>query len=374
MQALDNIDDVFLELVRAGLWEKDARIASYSNVDWAVVYRLAREQAVIGLIAAGMERVIDVKVPRQFALTVAGEVLQLEQRNKAMNAFVAQLIDNLRKEGIFALIVKGQGIAQCYEQPLLRACGDVDIFLNEENYHKALKYFTPLSSSIGEADKDKQHVPLTIGGWEVELHGTLRSGLWKRVDNQLDEVQRDAFCGRRVRSWMNGQTQVFMPGEGEDVVFVFVHILQHFFKEGIGLRQICDWCRLLWTYREKINKGTLENRLKRMKLMSEWLAFASLVVEYLGMPTDAMPFYSDDNKWSQKARKIMTIVLESGNFGQNHNHDFLKEKRVFVRKAKTLKYLTMNNLRILTIFPKDTINAWIYMFFTRMRLAIRIMK
>lgn len=44
-----------------------------------------------------------------------------------------------------------------------------------------------------------------------------------------------------------------MPRAEEDVVYVFAHILQHFFKGGIGLRQICDWCRLLYTYRDSLN-------------------------------------------------------------------------------------------------------------------------
>lgn len=52
-----------------------------------------------------------------------GEVQVIEQRNKAMNQFVAELIEKLRKADIYALLVKGQGIAQCYEKPLWRCSG-----------------------------------------------------------------------------------------------------------------------------------------------------------------------------------------------------------------------------------------------------------
>lgn len=160
---------------------------------------------------------------------------------------------------------------------------------------------------------------MTIDPWVVELHGTLRSRLWWRIDKELDEVQRDVFYGGKVRSWMNGHTQVFLPNADEDVVFVFSHILQHFYKEGIGLRQICDWCRLLWTYRETIDRKLLEKRLRMMGVMTEWKSFAALVVDYLGMPVEAIPYYSDSRKWSRKARKIMTFIFETGNFG--HNRD-----------------------------------------------------
>ena len=46
--------------------------------------------------------------------------------------------------------------------------------------------------------------------------------------------------------------------------------MQHLFLEGVGLRQICDWCRLLYTYRDSINHELLKSRIQRMGLMTEW--------------------------------------------------------------------------------------------------------
>lgn len=55
----------FFELLRAGLWEKDARLSQYKNIDYSAVMRLAEVQSVVGLVAAGLEHVMDVKVPQQ---------------------------------------------------------------------------------------------------------------------------------------------------------------------------------------------------------------------------------------------------------------------------------------------------------------------
>ena len=89
----------------------------YGEVDYAEVMRLAQEQAVVGLVTAGLEHVTDVKVPQVWALQFAGQTIQLEQRNKAMNQFIADLISKMREADIYTLLVKGQGIAQCYERP-----------------------------------------------------------------------------------------------------------------------------------------------------------------------------------------------------------------------------------------------------------------
>jgi len=175
---------IFLSLVQAGLWEKEVQLALYDSVNYEDIYRQAQEQSVVGLVAAGLEKVTDVKVPQSIALTMAGEVLQLEQRNRAMNAFVAELIEKLRKEDVYALLVKGQGIAQCYERPLWRSSGDVDLLLSEDNYKKAIQLLTSQASSIEDESSYKKYIAMTIDGWSVELHGTLRSGLWRSIDKE----------------------------------------------------------------------------------------------------------------------------------------------------------------------------------------------
>lgn len=124
----------FFALVEAGLWEKGVRLSTYNKIDFHEVKRLAEEQAVIGLVAARLEYVTDIEFPKEDLLQFVGQALQLEQRNKAMNEFLAGIIDKLRKEGVYTLLLKGQGIAQCYERPLWRVSGDVDLFLSNDNY------------------------------------------------------------------------------------------------------------------------------------------------------------------------------------------------------------------------------------------------
>ena len=118
---------IFYALLQAGLWENDVQLLQYGWVDYKKVMQLAEEQSVVGLVTAGLEHVIDTKVSHDSLVPFIGRTLQIEQRNKAMNDFIAKLINLLNKNGIKALLVKGQGVAQCYKRPLWRACGDVDL-------------------------------------------------------------------------------------------------------------------------------------------------------------------------------------------------------------------------------------------------------
>ena len=78
----NNNTQAFFSLVKAGLWEGgnvnyNLNHNLFEGVDWGVVYRLAEEQAVVGLVAAGIDHVVDVKVPQAWALQFAGQTIQL---------------------------------------------------------------------------------------------------------------------------------------------------------------------------------------------------------------------------------------------------------------------------------------------------------
>ena len=358
---IENSRKAFLELVIAGLWEKEARLLQFGQVDYEEIMRLAEVQSSVGLVTAGLEHVNDVNVPQEWMLQFIGSTLLIEQQNRTMNEFIGRLVEKMREAGIYTLLVKGQGIGQCYERPLWRASGDVDLFLSDDNYKKAATFLQPLATSVEKEQNFNKHIAMTIDSWEVELHGSLRGGLWEEMDRELDEVKDAVFYGGKERSWQNGKTQVFLLNADEDVVYVFAHILEHFFYGGIGLRQICDWCRLLWTYREELDLGLLESRLRKMGAMTEWKAFGALAVEHLGMPVDAMPFY--DTKFNAKGERIMKFVMNVGNFGHNRDRSYYKTEPYLKRKAISFWRHTSDGMTYLSIFPMDAMRLWNKMFF-----------
>ncbi len=353
MRKLDKNTEVFFALLRAGLWEKDVQILPFGEIDLSVVQQLAEEQSVVGPIAIGLEHVTDTKMPKKDVLQFIGQTLQLEERNKAMNYFIGVIVDKMRDAGIFTTLVKGQGVAQCYERPLWRACGDVDFLLDEENYSKARAFLIPLAISTEVEEKGRLHQGMTIDPWVVELHGTMHTGISKRIDSEVDKVQQDILWNGGVRVWDNDGGKVFLPSPDNDVIIIFTHFIDHFYVGGIGLRQICDWCRLLWTYRSTIDVALLEKRVKAMGLMTEWKAFASFAVEYLGMPAEAMPMYSDSARYLRKAHRICRLIIMTGNFGHNKDESYRSRYPRMVGKVITFFRRLAEFIRITLIFPNN---------------------
>lgn len=374
--------EIFFALLRAGLFpahgEEGRDNDSFpKDVDWELVYQFAREQSVQGLVLQGIDSLrnlrvgFDVAFPKNLLLQWIGEVQMIEKRNKAMNAFVADLIDKLRNLDIYAILVKGQGLAQCYERPFWRSCGDVDLLLSEDNYDKAKRFLIPLASEVEIEHKVFKHLGMSIFGWEVELHGCLQVGMPRRINHELKDIEIDTFYRGNIRSWLNGQTQVFMLGKENDIVYVFVHFLNHFYKEGVGLRQICDWCRLIWTYRNEIDENKIGRYIKKMGLISEWKAFGAFAVEYLGMPKRAMPYYSADVKWKKKTEKICAFILKTGNMGHNRDMSHFSNKPYLVRKCVSLCRRIGDLINHAYIFPLNSLRLFPIIVFNGVRSVMK---
>ena len=356
--------DAFFALLRAGLWGKadtnltvDLNLNLNEGVNWDKVYQLAQEQSVQGIVLQGLEELraknLELRVPQTLLLQWIGEVQVIEQQNKDMNAFIADLIEKLRKNDIYALLVKGQGVAQCYEKPLWRCSGDIDLLLSNDNYQKAKSTLIPIADEVANENTTTKHQALIINEFDVELHGKMPFSLSKRVENGIDEVLNDLLCRGNVKSWDCNGTQVFLQSPDNDVILVFTHFLHHFFIEGVGLRQICDWCRLLYTYKDSLDFKLLESRIRKMGLMSEWKAFYNLASRYLGMPDLDSRLMIHDSRFDKKADRIMELVLESGNFGHNKDLSYRTRYTGMTYKIVAAWRRLKDFASLIPVFPMD---------------------
>ena len=86
-----------------------------------------------------------------------------------------------------------------------------------------------------------------------------------------------------------------------------------------------------------------------MGLNSEWKAFGTFAVHYLGMPIEAMPLLNNKDcvKFNKKVKRINDFILEVGNMGHNRDLSYrIKYKGIvyklvsFCRRLKDFVYLT----------------------------------
>ena len=73
--------------------------------------------------------------------------------------------------------------------------------------------------------------------------------------------------------------------------------------------------------------------------MSEWLGFAAVAVDYLGMPVEAMPLFNENDNLNanlkKKARRILDFILKGGEW--HKWKDTIAVGRIY--PMNTLKFL-----------------------------------
>ena len=105
--------------------------------------------------------------------------------------------------------------------------------------------------------------------------------------------------------------------------------------------------------------------------MSEWKAFGAFAVDYLGMPVEALPLYSSENKWTRKAARICSFILKVGNFGQNRDMSYYDKYPFLIRKVISMGWRIGDLLRHARIFPLDSLRFFPKIMFDGVRSAVK---
>lgn len=341
-----------LSLVRASLWQRAVDCAPFHDhpADWYEIGRLAMQQTVGGLaFAAALTLPPDPRPPKVWIRKAYTFIERNRLTHCLLDRSVAETTSQLTAAGIRPVLLKGQAYARAYPDPTLRHCGDIDLYVGEENYHNA---FLAVKRFGWPGDEkflpDVKHYGCDYNKVHVELH---------RVADILPKRSAD----RSFRQWSREQLQpgrrsLTIEGEGIDVptplfdvIFVFNHLYRHFIAGGIGLRQVCDWVMLLHHHRGAIDTTELERLLKEFGLKRAWSLFTPIAVELLGLPAVECPLYSPRHRWM--ADHILGFILREGNFGHAKQKRSRRPKAYLPGKVYSLGVITARHCAKLHIDP-----------------------
>ena len=307
----------FFELIRSGLWGGKADAGLFAaGADWQALYRMAAMQTLSCIFADGINTLPEKYMPpaglarKLFSVTEA-----TRKANRRLDSVLAELESMLRREGIEGILLKGQGLARNYLIPEHRMCGDIDLYPGKgDAYLRCCEAVRSLGESEGREDESEKHFHFNRRGCSIEIHSHVMLSaspfINRRLQSWTDEMLGDPSKLRQVE--IDG-VKINLPPVEFDAVFILQHIANHLLKGGIGLRQICDWCRYLHVHGRKIDRDMLHCNLKRLGLLNCWKLIGWIAVNKLGLPKEEMPFYSPD--CGRRAEKCVELILRKGNFG-----------------------------------------------------------
>ena len=347
---------LFFLLLRESLWGNEkSTYSGISSHDIRDSIAIAKPQSVLGLVANVIlsDSTLSEKLSVQENAKLRHFVMSNLSTSQMLNKKLLAIVQELRKHGIDPVLLKGQGISKYYPIPELRQCGDIDIYVEQENFEKACDVIGAMSTPEDHQGDipSLKHYHTRIGHAFIEIHRYTDVYWPKRYDRVYQEISDAGMHSDPVPLDFGG-VPVLSPSVDFNVFFIFNHFWHHFIADGVGLRQMCDWVRLLHVNHGKINLDYLSDVLCKMKLMKEWQVFGYIAVNTLGLPADEMPFY--DPKYKKVAEKVLELIMLEGNFGKENMKGYKRPKGYVAGKWYSFKKRFGRNFRVLRIFPKES--------------------
>lgn len=350
----------FLALLRAGLWNSPVDTPVFQGeIDWEAILMLARQQTVSGpLFDAINELPGELQPPVDWMRRLYVTVLRIEQSHELLNRRLAEIVPLLQGEGIRSVLLKGQGVARNYANPLRRQCGDIDLYVGKSNYKKACRMMDGWGDVSGDESESHKHAHYHRDGVVVELHRIAERLEYPARDKRFQQWTEKHLLGSELQKMMVDGTAVSLPPVNFDVLYIFNHAYHHFISGGIGLRQLCDWILYLDTFFEVIDLVELEADLKAFGLMRPWKIFGALAVNRLGLVAEKMPLYS--SRYHIQADRVLRRILQAGNFGFHDPRHTHRPKEYLKGKWHSFFHAHRQLFTIFPVFPKDVVTHYFY--------------
>lgn len=364
------IDSLFFELLQVSVVRRGALSRCPAAAEWAELFQMAKKQALVGVTASAIERLPqEQRPPKSLMQQWAILTVQVEQQNQWLNAKCAEVTEFLQQEGFDTCILKGQGMAQRYPNPLRRQSGDIDVWVMEKQYR----------SDIDQVIKDIQQIfPHARFRYH---HADIEAKLQRNEQGQLiclteikEGEKRDAieihfrpsyslspFRNFRMQRWFTTYKKFqrtslgfFVPSHSFNAVYILSHIFRHLFDEGIGLRQILDYYYVIQACASLScrEKELINQTLRRMGLYSFCQAIMYVLHRVMGLPQEAMITKMNE----KKGRFVLDEIMMAGNFGHYDSrvqHGNRTKWDWFVLKQK-------RSIRFFSYFPEESLSSPYY--------------
>ena len=359
---------MFYELIQLSLGTRQDFSVSPSAEDWVEMFKESERQCVLGVTFCGVEKYIGMKGgcmntaldPDIFASWYS-YVQKLEERNKEINVKCVWLQNWLKEVGMSSCILKGQGNALHYPNPLRRTSGDIDIWLwwrkydrkdGESNYYgnenreEVIRWVQ--RKMKGEwAEIASHHIQMPpLGDVEVEGH-YWPTNMFSFFTNRRFEHWCEDEHLRQMTNWKNlpdNMGKISAPTAEFNVIYQLLHIMRHFFHDGIGIRHMIDYYWLLKS--EKMDVKVVQSLLDRFHLNNVMSGVMWIMTEVFMLDRALYPF-----KVNASIGKMMLEEIERGG---NLGHDDRNiAKWRYDNKLTIFVWRTYRNIRFMRINPSE---------------------
>jgi len=277
--------------------------------DWMALVEFAEKQKITGLCDPTK---YDVRVGIDVLSHWIGDVEQIKNASSLLNKRIEELCNILEGAGFCCCILKGQGNAEMYHEPLMRMPGDIDVWIDADK--KSIQKF--VKDQFPEAAESYKHIKFPVfDDVPVDVHVTPLKFYCpkynKRLQRWISLNKKEQF--EHKIHLTGAEREVCVPTAKFNAVYLLGHMLIHFYDEGIGLRHLVDYYYVLKNFAASDEeRDQIVGVLKSLGMLRFAKAVMWIEKEVLGLPEQYI-LVAPDKKLGES---FLKDVLDGGNFGK----------------------------------------------------------
>lgn len=339
---------LFFELLRLALGSQKELSQIPSEEEWEDLFNESIRQAVAGITYRGINLLpATQRPPKQVLVNWHSAAQKIIFDNKRLNHDSIWVSERFLKVGFRNAILKGQGNALLYPDPLLRTSGDIDIWL-DGNRDTIIDYVTKFFPKI-KVQWQEVEFPVRKDTC-IEVH-TIPALMFhpcdrKRMEAFFDQYREEIFTNEV--SLPNEEGKIRIPTLRVNLVFQLIHIYRHIFNEGIGLRQLVDYYYLLQSITEGqffLLKETADH-IQRLHMTRFVRALMWVLQEVFHLQNHLLILPPDE----LEGKFLLNEIMMAGNFGKYDIRNETKDS-----KWGNFWQQTIRNLRFIRRYPREVI-------------------
>lgn len=238
---------------------------SMSYSEWMNLLDISQKQGVAAFVLTALND-LATKPEKALLLKWISLSLFIEKNYKRQEKAAVMLSRAFAKHGIRTLVLKGLAISQCYPIPYYRHCGDADIFLVKDG-KSACEEGNRIVESLGiVVDRDYyKNSSFTFNGLHVENHKFCTQIRGNKKAKSLERILEDMLFYEETERI--SETELEIPCAMFNALFLTEHAKNHFLREGISLRHVCDWMMFRKKNADSLDWNAFEETAKRFGLL-----------------------------------------------------------------------------------------------------------
>jgi hypothetical protein len=283
------------------------------DVDWTEVYRESENQAVRLQTFANHHLIPG--IPDELREEIRRYLAAAMLRNARIHGEHTSLHRLLSENHVPYSILKGTASASYYANPLTRAMGDVDFYVDPADRPRVTELLRENGYTVQDydgADPHAFHLAVKKDHIHMELHYQFPGVPDLPVAETLSELLSD--MREKAVLMQNGLTTCMQPSAFHHGLIMLMHLQQHLLNEGIGLRHLCDWAVFVHHFKGDEFKRIFKNKLKSVGLWRLARLLSLSAVLYIGLSEQS--WMRENPEDEETARQLMIDIVAGGNFGR----------------------------------------------------------